>query len=170
MMMRMDIRATQRLEQDCTPFLRVSNSGAVVETTMHEKSGRACLDATQLGTSMSCCCAELMQKKGAAKLRRELLVGFDPVILLHGELQQRYQGAASFFVDVVGGHTIGIKWSSKLLEGTPFDARKAHLLEPPGSQGLVNGVQACAFSVSAVLADIQVLGAGLIKRVEFLKQ
>lgn len=110
-----------------------------------------------------------MQKKGAAKLRRELLVGFDPVILVHDELQQRYHGAASFFVDVVGGHTLGIKWSSKVLEGIPFDARKAHLFEPPGSQGLSNGVQACALSVSAVLADIQVLGAGLIKRVEFLK-
>ena len=111
-----------------------------------------------------------MQKKGAAKLRQELLVGFDPVILLHSELQHRYHGSASFFVDVVGGHIIGVKWSSKLFEGTPFDARTAHMLEPPGSQGGINGVQACAFSVSAVLADIKALGAGVIKHVEFLRQ
>ena len=111
-----------------------------------------------------------MQKKGAAKLRRELLVGFDPVSMLHSRLQQRYHGAASFFVDVVGGHAIGIKWSSKLLEGICFDTKKAHLLEPPGSQGVADGVQICALSVSAVLADIKALGAGLVKHVELLKQ
>ena len=111
-----------------------------------------------------------MQKKGTAKLRRELLVGFDPVILLHGKLQERYHGAASFFVDVVGGHVIGIKWSSKVLEGIPFDTKKAHLLEPPGSQGLADGVHICALSGSAVVADIKVLGAGLVKQVELLRR
>lgn len=111
-----------------------------------------------------------MQKKGAAKLRRELLLGFDPVKLLHDRLQQRYHGAASFFVDVVGGHVIGMKWSSKLSEGVPFDTKKAHLLEPPGSQGVAGGVQICALSVSAMIADIKALGAGLVKHVELLKQ
>lgn len=116
------------------------------------------------------CCADLVQKKGAAKLRRELLVGFDPVNLLHDSLQHRYHGAASFFVDVVGGHAIGIKWSSRLLEGIPFDTKKAHLLEPLGSQGVAAGVQICALSESAVIADIKALGAGLVKHVELLRQ
>ena len=111
-----------------------------------------------------------MQKKGAAKLRQELLVGFDPVTLLHDRLQQRYHGAASFFVDVVGGHAIVIKWNSKLLEGIPFDTKKAHLLEPLGSQGAANGVRICAFSESAIIADIKALGAGIVKHVELLKQ
>ena len=111
-----------------------------------------------------------MQKKGAAKLRRELLVGFDPVKLLHDRLQQRYHGAASFFVDVAGGHAIGIKWSSKLLEGIPFDTKKAHLLEPPGSQDVADGVHICALSESAVIADIKAMGAGLVKHVEVLKR
>lgn len=97
-------------------------------------------------------------------------MGFDPVNLLHDSLQQRYHGVASFFVDVVGGCAIGIKWSSKLLEGIPFDTKKAHLLEPPGSQGVADSVQMCAFSESAVIADIKALGAGLVKHVELLKQ
>ena len=114
--------------------------------------------------------AGMLQKKGAAKLRRELLVGFDPVSMLVDKLRQRYHGTASFFVDVFGGHAIGVKWSSKAVAVTPFDAKKAHVLEPINGLHPGHAVQTCALSISAVLSDIKAVGAGLVQHVSLLNQ
>lgn len=114
------------------------------------------------------CCADMLQKKGAAKLRKELLVGFDPVSMLVDQLQQRFHGAASFFVDVMGGHAIGIKWSSKAFEATMFDVKMSHCLEPVDGRVFAHDLQMCTLSVSAMLADVKTLGAGLIQQVSLL--
>ncbi len=111
--------------------------------------------------------ADMLQKKEPGKLRKELLLGFDPVSILLHQIQQRFQGSANFFVDSIGGHAIGIKWSVKALEAAPFDVRRAHMLEP---EQLAPHVQDCSLDVSAVLSDIKALGAGLIHHTELLLQ
>lgn len=110
---------------------------------------------------------DLLQKKGPSKLRKELLIGFDPVSLFLHRLQERYQGYASFCVDGLGGHVIGIKWSAKAQEAAPFDVMKAHMLEPAEAEDSSSAlhVQACTLSVSALLMDIKALGAGLVRHV-----
>ena len=111
---------------------------------------------------------DLLQKKGPGKLRKELLIGFDPVSLFLHQLQERFQGYASFCVDGIGGHVIGIKWSAKAREAAPFNVKTAHMLEPAEAEnhGSAPQVQACTLSVSAVLTDIKALGAGLVRHVE----
>ena len=111
---------------------------------------------------------DLLQKKGPGKLRKELLIGFDPVSFFLHQLQERFQGYASFCVDGIGGHVIGIKWSAKAREAAPFNVKTAHMLEPAEaeSHGSAPQVQACTLSVSAVLTDIKALGAGLVRHVE----
>ncbi len=111
---------------------------------------------------------DLLQKKGPGKLRKELLIGFDPVSLFLHQLQGRFQGYATFFVDGIGGHVVGIKWSAKAQEAAPFDVKTAHMLEPADPEGHSPAphVQACTLSVSALLTDIKALGAGLVRHVE----
>ncbi len=111
---------------------------------------------------------DLVQKKGPGKLRKELLIGFDPVSLFLHRLQERFQGHASFCVDSIGGLVIGIKWSAKAQEEAPFDVMKAHMLERAEAveHRSAPHVQACTLSVSAVLTDIKALGAGLVHHVE----
>lgn len=97
-------------------------------------------------------------------------MGFSPVSMFLDELQRRYDRRASFFVDVVGGHVIGFKWSSQAFEATPFDVKLAHMLEPIDGQRPGHIVQDCAMSVSAVLADMAALGAGLVQHITVLRQ
>lgn len=114
----------------------------------------------------------MVQKKGPGKLRKELLVGFDPVSLLLRQIQQRFQGSVTFFVDTVGGNVIGVKWSNKALAELPFDVTRAHMLEPVTheEQAAVSHVQGCSLSVSAVLTDVKTLGAGLVCHVQLQSQ
>lgn len=110
--------------------------------------------------------AEMLIRKGTSKLRRELLIGFDPVSMLLAQIQHRFQGAASFFVDLYGGDVLALKWHEKAFVPIPFDAAKAYMLEPheDGTDN-VSHVQHCIVSVSAVVSDIRLLGAGLVQEV-----
>ena len=110
--------------------------------------------------------AEMLIRKGTSKLRRELLVGFDPVSMLIAQIQQRFQGAASFFVDLYGGDVLALKWHERTFVPVPFDAAKAYMLEPHNhGTGNSSHVQHCIVSVSAVVSDIRLLGAGLVQEV-----
>ena len=97
-------------------------------------------------------------------------MGFSPVNIFLGELQQRYDRRASFFVDVAGGHAIGIKWSAGASKTTPFDGKQAHMLEPTDNQRPGQMVQDCTMAISAVLADMKALGAGLVQHIVVLRQ
>lgn len=115
---------------------------------------------------MSMCVAEMLIRKGTTKLRHELLIGFDPVSMLIEQLRQRFHGAAFFFVDMFGGDVLALKWSEKALMPVPFDAAKAYMLEPVADgQDATLDVQMCVLSVSAVLSDVKVLGAGIVREV-----
>ena len=107
-------------------------------------------------------------RKGPGKLRRELLVGFDPVQLIVQQLQQRFEGAANFFADVFGGSILALKWHEKAFLPVPFEAAKAHMLEPCSDGSLE--VSQCVVSTAAVLSDIKFLGAGLVQDLIVLAQ
>lgn len=111
--------------------------------------------------ALSVCDAELLLRKGAGKLRRELLIGFDPVGLIIEQIQQRFEGPANFFVDMYGGSILALKWVEKADLPVPFEAAKAHMLKPC-SDGPVESSQ-CVVSTTAVLSDLKFLGAGLVQ-------
>lgn len=122
-----------------------------------------CAMCLRINRVFYCTAADLLIRKGTSKLRHELLVGFDPVSMLVTQLQQRFQGAAQFFIDTLGGRVLALKWSEKAFTPVPFDATKAYMLEPViEGQGATVGVQQCVLSISAVLSDVRALGAGLV--------
>lgn len=55
------------------------------------------------------CATEVVRERGTKRLRRELLVGFDPVPLYAALLQQHFGHLAAFFYDGCGGRAIGIR-------------------------------------------------------------
>lgn len=56
------------------------------------------------------CPAEVVRERGAKRLRRELLVGFDPVPLFVALLERYFGHLAALFYDGCGGRAIGIRW------------------------------------------------------------
>ena len=54
--------------------------------------------------------AEVLAKRGAQSVVRDLLVGFDPVAVLLRMLEDRYGEAATFCADALGGAVVGVKW------------------------------------------------------------
>ena len=59
--------------------------------------------------------AEVLAKRGAPSVVRDLLVGFDPVALLLRALEDRYGEAATFCADALGGCAVGVKWHPKVM-------------------------------------------------------
>lgn len=59
-------------------------------------------------------CAEVLARLGPERVRRDLLVGFDPVAAFLQRLEQRFGEAATFCADALGGAGVGVKWSAKV--------------------------------------------------------
>lgn len=63
----------------------------------------------------------MVRGRGAAKVRRELLVGFDPVAHYGALLQARFGEVAALFWDGWGGRAIAIKWRPEALRPVGTD-------------------------------------------------
>ena len=107
-----------------------------------------------------CLSAGILQKKNPMKLRKELLIGFDPVRLFIQDVQQQCEGIAIFLVDIFGGHAIGVKWDAKALEAHPLDLQHASLLELVRLQS-TGSVLKCTLSIPVLLSEVKASGAGL---------
>ena len=51
----------------------------------------------------------MVRERGAKRLRRELLIGFDPVPLFVALLESHFGHLAALFYDGCGGRAIGIR-------------------------------------------------------------
>lgn len=58
--------------------------------------------------------AEVLEKRGAQKVVKHLLVGFDPVRIYLDCLEQRFGEFATICADTLGGSVISIKWHSQV--------------------------------------------------------
>jgi Nrap protein domain 6 len=135
-------------------------------------------------TLMSWCSlpAEVVRERGAKRLRRELLVGFEPVPLFVALLERHFGNLAAFFYDGFGGRAIGLRWQGLLLP-----AVHAFAAPPACDEVLSNDLdvlyvdvdashagrwqngalnpQSAAAGLPAALAQMFVLGAGLVQDV-----
>ena len=59
--------------------------------------------------------AEVLSKRGAQSVVRDLLVGFDPVAILLRTLEARFGEAATFCADTLGGCVVGLKWHPQVM-------------------------------------------------------
>jgi U3 small nucleolar RNA-associated protein 22 len=100
--------------------------------------------------------------RGSAAVRKELLVGFDPVPLYIDLLEQRLGSVAVFCADYVGGAVVGVKWRRAAFAPAPLRPETAHAMAPAARGPPLEG----APDVEAILADAAALGAGLVESVE----
>ncbi len=78
-------------------------------------------NSSRLTIAISGYTADVVRGRGAAKVRRELLVGFDPVAHYGALLQARFGEVAALFWDGWGGRAIAIKWRPEALRPVGTD-------------------------------------------------
>ncbi|XP_053670273.1 nucleolar protein 6 [Anopheles nili] len=90
---------------------------------------------------------------------KEPAAGFDVVRFYLHELREAYGQFAIFFYDPCGGDKIGVLWRPQALEEKPFTTTNVNgrLLGENGTLQL---------NIDALLRDFEILGQGLVKRVE----
>lgn len=107
----------------------------------------------------------VLQARGAAAVRKELLVGFHPVPLFVSLLEERFGAVAIPCADYLGGVAVGLKLRGPALKPGPLRPEAAHAALPliaGRGEELVVGPD-----LAAIAADALALGAGLVERVEF---
>lgn len=135
----------------------------------------------------------MLAARGHHAVRRELLVGFDPLPLYTQLLQRRLGHLAVACADYVGGGVVALKWRAAAFAAAPLRPEEAHLVCPTGSAeagpaeelagrwqaasgeaGTANGrsphgepsAAAVVPDVVGVLRDALSLGAGLVESVQ----
>jgi U3 small nucleolar RNA-associated protein 22 len=114
----------------------------------------------------------VVEARGAAAVRKELLIGFDPVPLYVSLLEDRFGAVAVPCADYLGGTSVGLKLRGPALQPGGLRPEAAHATKP-----MEKGVFPKDFDdslivvpdLAAVAADCLVLGKGLVERVEFRK-
>jgi U3 small nucleolar RNA-associated protein 22 len=112
--------------------------------------------------------ASLAQQRGA-KIKKELLIGFDPMPLFCELLRDRYQHIAIVCANTLDGKTVGIKIKPRFCrpEGVAFDADfGCSVFRPvPGlADGCGDTVVVCK---EAFAHDIVHLGSGIVESVNY---
>lgn len=75
----------------------------------------------------------MLAARGHHLVRRQLLVGFDPLPLYTRLLQRRLGDLAVVCTDWVGGRQVALKWRTPALAPAPLRPEAAHLCCPTGT-------------------------------------
>ena len=104
----------------------------------------------------------LLHQKGAKAIKKDLLIGFDPVTMFAKVLTEIYGQIAVVCLDVLCGDKIGVKVKPKFLQPIEYHADYGcSVFAPvPGNKVVVD--------LNALAQDIIDLGPGLVDRVQFL--
>lgn len=106
----------------------------------------------------------VLQTRGVAAVRRELLVGFDPLPLFVSRLENRFRDVAVVCTDYLGGRTVGLKLRGHLLQAGALRPECSHAVRPlnePATELLVSA------DLAAIAADVLEIGAGIVDAVEY---
>ncbi|KAL6767157.1 hypothetical protein ACKKBG_A38825 [Auxenochlorella protothecoides x Auxenochlorella symbiontica] len=108
----------------------------------------------------------VVARRGAAAVRRELLVGFDPVAAFVRRLQARLDPVAVVLADLTpGAGVVGLKWRAPALQAAACPVAAAQ----EAGEAASGGRDAEARALGA-LCDALFLGAGLVRRVEVVER
>ena len=75
------------------------------------KQDLECLASTHAGVA---------ERRGAAGMAAELLVGANPVAALVAALEARFSGVAMLCADAFGGALLGVRWRPQVRLGCPL--------------------------------------------------
>ncbi|KAL5521182.1 hypothetical protein ACEPAG_9105 [Sanghuangporus baumii] len=104
----------------------------------------------------------------ASEDNEPLRVGFDPALMFFNDLRRIYRGTLEFFFDSYGGNVIGAVWDPSLFEERPFRVLADYSTMPSNSDENPKRKSkgAVVLNQTAILAEIQRLGEGLVKSIE----
>jgi U3 small nucleolar RNA-associated protein 22 len=108
---------------------------------------------------------QVLKSRGGAHVRKELLIGFEPVELYVEQLMQRFSSVGVVCADYCGGARVGIKLFGNILKPGPVRPEVAHVLKPEDSRK--QGSHRTVMDVVSIAEDAISLGAGLVERVEY---
>ncbi|XP_058062254.1 nucleolar protein 6 [Anopheles bellator] len=93
---------------------------------------------------------------------KEPAAGFDPVRFYLRELREAYRKFALFFYDPCGGDRIAVLWRPEALEEKPFTMSNVNgrMLSGTEADGTLR------LNVDALIRDFEIIGQGLVTRVE----
>ncbi|CAD7698748.1 unnamed protein product [Ostreobium quekettii] len=114
--------------------------------------------------------SRVVRSRKAAELRKQVLIGFDPVARYIGELEGRFGRLALFCHDPHGGRVVGVKWRAEAFLPQPMDPSCSHFLIPHGVMPAGDASADMQFvpDVMAVVEDMLALGEGLVHDVQLL--
>ncbi|KAI4898333.1 hypothetical protein NFI96_024564 [Prochilodus magdalenae] len=90
------------------------------------------------------------------------VVDFDPVKLYLSELRDAFGDLALFFCDPYGGTVIAVLWNPTAFQPQPFKASSMNARKVE----LIKGKAMTVPNVEAIVQDFQIIGEGLVHRVE----
>ncbi|XP_078367178.1 nucleolar protein 6-like isoform X2 [Oculina patagonica] len=101
------------------------------------------------------------------------VVNFDPAQLYLEELKEAFSDIALLFHDVYGGDLIGVVWKPHSFVPAQFKVLHAQykmpVTSPPQTSKKSKQVQSWVIpNISAILSDFQLIGEGLVKKIEVL--
>lgn len=109
----------------------------------------------------------VLATRGATAVRKELLVGFDPVPLYVSLLEERFGGVAVVCADYIGGSAVGLKMRGPAMQPGPLRPEGAHAAQPLRKGRDISGGLVVGPDLAAVAADALALGAGLVEKVQY---
>lgn len=121
-----------------------------------KKLGAVCVQLCSLDMLM---CRKVARAASRGALRKDVLVGFEPLWALLHDLDARLGHCAVFCADALGGSVLGVKWKPKAWLPAPFRVATAHTSSP-----CVAGSAAGLFvtDVAAVVQEVLHVGEGMV--------
>lgn len=107
---------------------------------------------------------QVLKSRGGAHVRKELLIGFEPLEMYVEQLMQRFGSVGVVCADYCGGSRVGIKLFGNILKPGPVRPEVAHVLKPEDSNQRSHRT---VMDVVSIAEDAMSLGAGLVERVEY---
>lgn len=122
--------------------------------------GTALLASKNARSILSAIPKKVVSGTSAKVLRKELLVGLDPLKNFVDVLTGSLGHVAVFCCDALGGDTIGIKWRPQAFLPAAFSADVAHVAMPLAASGQPS---VCVPDILAILSEVHALGEGLMQ-------
>ncbi|KAF7687312.1 hypothetical protein HF521_014540 [Silurus meridionalis] len=90
------------------------------------------------------------------------VVDFDPVKLYLSELREAFGDLALFFYDPYGGTVIAVLWKPKAFQPQPFKTSLMNARRVDVNEGVATTVP----NIEAIVQDFQIIGEGLVNKVD----
>ncbi len=108
----------------------------------------------------------MVEKRGIKAIKKDLLIGFNPVKIFVDSLEEKYKDIAVVCTDIEGGCNIGLKIRPKLMKTAAFTpGPSCCILKPCKIQD--DDILAITLNFESLAQDILSMGAGLVDTIEY---